>query len=82
MVESGPMMQQAAAEEVVHAESMQAEEAVAEQESDAHAELIDFLLAELEADYSCPLTLVRSCFSRLYMHHNAQHAASRLCSLN
>lgn len=75
------MMQQGAAEEIVHAESMQVEEAVGEPESEAHAELINFLLAELEADYSCPLTLVRSCFS-VYVHHTAQHAASRHCSLS
>lgn len=80
MVESGSMMQEAAAREIVHAESMQVEEAEAEQESEAHAELIDFLLAELEADYSCPLTLVCSCFS-LCVHHTAQHASSRHCSL-
>ena len=32
-----------------------------------HAELVEFLEAELEADFSCPLTLVRSYPIRLFI---------------
>lgn len=73
MVESGPARQQAIAEEAVQAESVQTQQPVVEQEPQAltsNAELIELLEAELEADYCCPLTLVRSCFIRLNMHNH------------
>ena len=73
MVESGPTRQRAAAEETVQEESVQMHQPVAEQEPQAltsNAELIELLEAELEADFCCPLTLVRSCFSSLDMHSN------------
>lgn len=73
MAESRPIRQQAIAEEAVQAESVQMQQPVVEQEPQAltsNAELIELLEAELEADYCCPLTLVRSCFIRLHMHYH------------
>ena len=77
MVASGPTRQQAIAEEVVQAESVQMQQPMVEQEPQAltsNAELIELLEAELEADFCCPLTLVCSCFSKLYMHNNVSLA--------
>ena len=77
MVASGPTRQQAIAEEVVQAESVQMQQPMVEQEPQAltsNAELIELLEAELEADFCCPLTLVCSRVSKLYMHNNVSHA--------